>query len=271
MRSRPFKRGVPAEANGILGSSNADGWTNGSDLPEVIYHNAIDEFKTRRIRKHRWTHRCTSFIRSLQLVFKKYYSREASAQCVAIFLFVWTILNFVRGRFPQQLISTQSNSRNLQRVMDKGNDVSPLSSGFDIVLHHKGKSRQSDFIELDRFGRHRQRSMKTRSFGELQIQFLEFENQRMRRREIHHDFKADRGFDDLSPLASDDDDHHDYYYNFDDDVKRNPLIAWNDDTIQNEKACRRNSWYRELPINCNVLHEYDMEERVIVGDTHYLR
>jgi hypothetical protein len=48
-----------------------------------------------------------------------------------------------------------------------------------------------------------------------------------------------------------------YYYALDDDALRNPLIAYNDDTVQDEKRCRRTSWHRDLHITCNSLHEMD--------------
>jgi len=66
------------------------------------------------------------------------------------------------------------------------------------------------------------------------------------------------------------DDEADFYYAFDDDEKRNPLDAWDDDKIQKEKKCRRTSWHRDLPINCNNVHEFNFEAHIRGGDTKFL-
>ena len=66
------------------------------------------------------------------------------------------------------------------------------------------------------------------------------------------------------------DDANDLYYAFDDDVKRNPLVGWDDPDIQDEKQCRRTSWHRELNINCNSVHEFDLYTHFRSGDTKYL-
>ena len=49
----------------------------------------------------------------------------------------------------------------------------------------------------------------------------------------------------------------DYYYAFDDDAKRNPYLAYSDESVRHSKKCRRTSWHRALPINCNAMHEFD--------------
>jgi len=57
---------------------------------------------------------------------------------------------------------------------------------------------------------------------------------------------------------------------FADDAARNPLVAYDDPNIQNEKQCRRTAWHRDLPINCNVIHEFDILTRFSSGDTKFL-
>jgi hypothetical protein len=155
--------------------------------------------------------------------------------------------------------------------LNRGTEVSPLAQDFTIVFSNPFvMSKGSDFVRLEPFGRHRRRSSKIRYFGGLNILFLENETDRVRRREIFHDFDVDRGFDDLSAARQDDDDHHDYYYAFDDDYNRNPLVGWNDDKIQDSKPCRRNSWYRDLPINCNSIHEFGIQNKFADGSSKFL-
>jgi hypothetical protein len=106
--------------------------------------------------------------------------------------------------------------------------------------------------------------------GGLDIKILEDEKLRIQRREIFHDFKDDRGYEELIN-GPEDDDYVDNYYAFDDDFKRNPLLAWDDQEIHKTKQCRRTSWHRDLPINCNNLHEFDLEHRFRFGGTKFLR
>jgi hypothetical protein len=73
-------------------------------------------------------------------------------------------------------------------------------------------------------------------------------------RQIYHDFSQDEG--QVYEIPSEGaDDLHDYYYAFDDDALRNPLIAYDDENIQDEKQCRRVSWHRDTLLNCNSFHE----------------
>ena len=127
--------------------------------------------------------------------------------------------------------------------------------------------RNTDFSPLEGFGRHRQRSGKTRTFGTLQIKFLDDIRKRNQRRVIYYEFDMHRGYDDLLPLH---DDYQDYYYAFDDDIKRNPYTAYSDDTVKHEKHCRRTKFHRDLPINCNKLHEFDVEQQFAKGGTKFL-
>lgn len=105
--------------------------------------------------------------------------------------------------------------------------------------------------------------------GGLLLNILENEALRLQRRAIYHDFNENRGYDALIS-GPNDDDYVEYYYLFDDDYKRNPLVGWDDPDIHKKKQCRRTNWYRDLPINCNKLHEFDIEHRFRGGDTKYL-
>jgi hypothetical protein len=99
--------------------------------------------------------------------------------------------------------------------------------------------------------------------GGLDTRLLADTSQRQVRRSIYVDFAQDRGYNDLKP---DSDDWREGYYAFDDDVERNPLVMWEDDTIQDKRRCRRTSWHRELHPNCNVVHEYDA--LTLISDGH---
>ena len=73
-------------------------------------------------------------------------------------------------------------------------------------------------------------------------------------RVIYHDFWQDEGeVRDYSKR----DDSIDQYYAYDDDYLRSPFVAFKDDTIQDNKRCRRVGWYRFNFPNCNTFHEMD--------------
>lgn len=59
----------------------------------------------------------------------------------------------------------------------------------------------------------------------------------------------------------------DDYYAFDDDVKRNPYSSGDE---SERKFCRRTSWHRNLPINCNSLHEFDLMSITADNRMNYL-
>lgn len=88
-------------------------------------------------------------------------------------------------------------------------------------------------------------------------------------RHIYHSFQNDVPYAQLISQPEDDD-MNDLYYAFDDDVARNPYNGWVDDAIQDTKECRRTSFHRDLPINCNMLHEYDIQTQFRHGTTKYL-
>jgi hypothetical protein len=99
---------------------------------------------------------------------------------------------------------------------------------------------------------------KVKDYDGLEIRTMEADGMlAQQRRVIYHDPRDDQGYEDLVLLGDKEEDVVDGYYAFDDDEKRNPLIAWEDDEIQDKKQCRRTSWHRDLPINCNnvSLHE----------------
>ena len=100
-------------------------------------------------------------------------------------------------------------------------------------------------------------------FGELHLKFLGTDDGT---RVIYNDFSLEEG----EVLTGKGDDDVDSYYAFDDDVKRNPYIAWEDGKIQEEKHCRRTSWHRDIYLNCNSFHEFGLLDTFRQGQTKYL-
>ena len=100
-------------------------------------------------------------------------------------------------------------------------------------------------------------------YGGLDFKFLETDDAA---RIIFHESRSDRG----EVLTGTGDDDAEYYYAFDDDVERNPYIGWSDDKIQDEKHCRRTSWHRDLFLNCNSFHEFDLLGTFVEGESKYL-
>lgn len=88
-------------------------------------------------------------------------------------------------------------------------------------------------------------------YGNLYVDVFEEEGMK---RAIYHDFRLDRRKKDIEVKSK----QVEAYYAFDDDVLRNPLREWDDDTIADKKRCRRTSWHRDLPIDCNSVHEMDL-------------
>jgi len=99
-------------------------------------------------------------------------------------------------------------------------------------------------------------------FGDLFIDIFEEDGMR---RAIYHDFRLDK-----RKKKSIDSADVDQYYAFDDDAKRNPYTEWDDDSIQDRKRCRRTSWHRDLPINCNTVHEMDLELAVVKSKLEHI-
>jgi hypothetical protein len=111
-------------------------------------------------------------------------------------------------------------------------------------------------------------------FGGINLRISEDVSLRQKPRIIYHDYHSDMGYDALLAERQDnedDDGNIESYYAFDDDIKRNPYVEWDDPDIHKQKQCRRTSWHRELPITCNTLHEFDFPNHVLIGDTKYLR
>lgn len=98
--------------------------------------------------------------------------------------------------------------------------------------------------------------------GDLYVDVFEEENQQ---RAIFHDFRLDRRKDKVEKSED-----IESYYMFDDDAERNPYMEWEDDAIKKDKRCRRVSWHRNLPINCNSVHEMDYQGNVVNSRLSYL-
>lgn len=93
-----------------------------------------------------------------------------------------------------------------------------------------------------------------RNYGGLDIAMLEDPDVGRR---IHRDRTLDQGKHDR--IRPTDDVMNDNYYNLDDDNLRNTYRGWGDDQqLYRTKRCRRTKWHRNLPLNCNTFHEYDL-------------
>lgn len=267
MRNRPFKR--PTALQYPPQSSNSDR----DVLPDTVQQSNATSWRKQRIRKNR----TFPLFKSIQIFLSRHNIPAIPILILASLMAAGVILvkhppfynapNWTHRRNTAKGTMQQLSHNNANR----GLEVSPLSDGFSILFSNTfNPTKGSDFFTLERFGRHRRRAAKSRFFGGLNIQFKDDERKRVERREIFHDYNVDRGYDDLSAARQDDDDRHDYYYAFDDDHKRNPLVGWSDDRIQDEKTCRRTNWHRDLPINCNSMHEFDIQQKFAEGRSKFV-
>lgn len=102
-------------------------------------------------------------------------------------------------------------------------------------------------------------------YGDLEIQFLAEMNVP---RVIYVDPLEWES--DWEPHEADtNEDDFDTYYAFDDDIQRNPYRDYEDDYIKTSKHCRRVAWHRNLPINCNAIHEFDFLQYVEDGVSEF--
>ena len=109
-------------------------------------------------------------------------------------------------------------------------------------------------------------------FGGIELRIAEDTRFRSKERIIYHDYHANEGYNEmLLAEQQDDDEVIESYYAFDDDAKRNPYVEYDDPDIHSRKQCRRTSWHRDLPIMCNLLHEFDFPNNVGIGHTRFLR
>ena len=145
-------------------------------------------------------------------------------------------------------------------------------SDFSVVFPLKTMQRQNLVSIPPRLHHRNLERGKEKDYGGLEIRFLE-NKVAQQQRVIYHDPLEDRAYEELAyNEEKDEESSMDYVYAFDDDEKRNPINAFDDDKIREQlpKQCRRTSWHRDLPINCNKLHEFDVLYRFRNGDTKYL-
>ena len=136
-----------------------------------------------------------------------------------------------------------------------------VTASSNVSFYSKAPAFESNLVELGD-----DESSSSKNYGGLQLEFPRGVSQEpVARRVVGRSpvIRTSDGFPESSDAAW-------YYYAFDDDEKRNPLIVWEDDTIQDKKLCRRTSWHRDLPIDCNRLHEYDVSGSFLAGETRYL-
>lgn len=188
-----------------------------------------------------------------------------------ILIFVIQYAISIKGR----LSNSYSNKQN-ETVRNRSNDFSiifPFRKDDDNIIQ-----RRQGFREPEPLSEEAAIQMKGKNFGNLaNLRLFRYGDDEVPHRSIYQDEREDWTAEDMhywdpvtETFVEELNDTNDYYYNFDDDVARNPLIAYEDDTIQDEKVCRRTAWHRNLLINCNVLHEFDVQQRFRHSDTSFL-
>jgi hypothetical protein len=106
-------------------------------------------------------------------------------------------------------------------------------------------------------------------FGEI-TDLMIYEDEGMARF-IYRNLQGERGFSADEDEEKSERGYFDYVYAFDDDYERNPYQLWEDEKLKDEIVCRRTSWHRRNPINCNSMHEHDLPEETRRSRTKYLR
>jgi hypothetical protein len=214
--------------------------------------------------------------RVLQCSFLKAVAMVASAAIVS-FLVSWSYLRdemFVPLWAPVDITKMHTANATLAMYRHKRTLESiALLKGYSLVFPtqrrvHKSKDKSTMFrFPTSSLDEENHLKAIRRDFGRLEIHIPEDESMRLQRRTIYHDFDEDERYEDLQP---EDDDSIDNYYAFDDDYNRNPLMAYEDTEIHKTKQCRRTKWHRDLPVDCNKLHEFDVESRMRTGDMSFL-
>ena len=160
-------------------------------------------------------------------------------------------------------IRVSSNRRILNRLM--AIDMSSFSA-IPIVYLSKRKVKHR-FTKPSKF---RSRSERP-DFGGIDLRIAEERRLRTQERTIYHDYHADIGYAETLAEQDDDDEGIESYYAFDDDAKRNPYVEYDDPDMHLQKQCRRTNWHRDVPLNCNSLHEYDFPHSIAIARSKFLR
>lgn len=168
--------------------------------------------------------------------------------------------------------------RSTEKLEEPQDVATPRAAHFSVAFPQSSIKVKEPLSEPDPLSEELAIRMKVKNFGDLNIRFFKYDDDETPRRSIYQSERDEWTAEDLyywDPVTEKHlevlvGDENDYYYNFDDDVRRNPLIAYDDDTIQDEKLCRRTSWHRNVRINCNMLHEFDVQWRFLNGETSFL-
>ena len=148
-----------------------------------------------------------------------------------------------------------------------------------LIGYDKNDDLNGRFSYPDPLNDDAQKDSKEPDWGRLKINLFLYDDDRSGsvQRSIYHDHREYWSYEKLKkqewdPVTEEEVDPYeeDWYYALDDDVERNPLHAYDDDNIQNEKRCRRTNWHRDLHINCNTLHEFDVPRRFRTGEASFL-
>jgi len=236
---------------------------NGDTLPQTMQQ---AQFMTARKRRKRNSNRYpwSRFLWAFGGSTVKWNRRNSRVLVVAAILclggLAWTQSLSRRTAGGSRKTKTSRGSHSF----DLSSRVSPLhhfqraKGSFDLVLPFIGKSENMMF-----YPSLREEERTYENYGGLELRFLETDDST---RVIYHDYGLDEG----EVLTGTGDDDVEYYYAFDDDLKRNPYVGWEDDEIQDVKHCRRTSWHRDLYLNCNSFHEFGLLDTFLKGESKYL-
>lgn len=174
------------------------------------------------------------------------------------------------------LFSSVPRSRSELSARKRG-PISALAAKSFVMLNRNGTNPKANRpLQLPaKLGSAQRREAMRLDHGGLIIRFPEYDDdeegrqQQQHKRQIYHNLGADIGHE-LIFNGPEDDDYIEFYYAFDDDAEKNPYNGYDDDSIANEKKCRRTSWHRTLPINCNMLHEFDVLRQFRSGDAKFV-
>lgn len=214
-------------------------------------------------------HRCTSLNGIQSYVCR----RDGLKMFVVVTTSVVVVCSFIwvsqRSLLLQMLTRLSPNVTRKMRGPNNRRTLNQLVpfTEFPVVYSQKGNVKQRFTTPT------KVRSINGRpDFGGIELRIAEDQRYRSQQRVVYHDYHADLGYTDLLAEQRDDDaeEEMESYYAFDDDAKRNPYHEYDDPDIHQHKQCRRTSWHRDVPLNCNTLHEFDFSYHITSGRTKFL-
>ncbi|GKY95066.1 hypothetical protein MPSEU_000470800 [Mayamaea pseudoterrestris] len=250
----------------MKGSSNATRRYRGSPLPRKLVFNVpigSDDDEKRQITKRRKTgHFMSPLVWQRTNTIMKSIGLKNMSAISAVCLWMVASAFCVGRRHPRSKLF-----RSMQLTTSRRLDFSATT----IPMHSYGSNGQTSvllpkplsWLAHDGMQRNRQ-------FGGLHFGIFESSEcpKEGCRRQIYHDYKMDEMKQDRED--PEEAGTYDNYYAFDDDRIRNPYVRYSQKKEDLEKRCRRVSWHRFNPTNCNNLHELDFLSVTERGGTKYI-